>query len=191
LKSLNRRILTALFAAFYFSIFPLHEPLADGKAQTTGVSLPKASFQDAVSGDTMKYLGLPRQKNFSLNDIRGPIIVIELFSTYCTSCPRNVPILNDLYAAVEKDTQLKGRVNIVGIAIGNTGKEVESYKKTYDVLFPVLTDYDFRVHDALGNPRVPYTFFVKKSPKGKAVVESHQGVLESSEFALKKVRSLK
>jgi hypothetical protein len=86
---------------------------------------------------------------------------------------------------------LKEKVKIFGIAIGNTGKEVESYKEKYNVLFPVLTDYDFSAHDILGNPRVPYTIFVMKTAKGKAIVDSHQGVLDSAEVVLQKVRSLK
>jgi peroxiredoxin len=138
----------------------------------------------------MKYLGLSRQKNFSLNDIQGSLLVIELFSTYCTSCPRNVPIMNDVYATVEKDAKLKGKVKVFGIAIGNTGKEVEAYNKAYNVLFPVLTDYDFSVHSALGSPRVPHTIFLRKPAKGKTIVDSHQGVLDSTENVLKKIQSL-
>ncbi len=138
----------------------------------------------------MNYLGLSRKKNFSLDDIRGSIIIIELFSTYCISCPKNVPILNDVYTAIEKDARMKGTVKIVGIAIGNTRKEVENYNKAYNVLFPVLTDYDFAVHDSLGNPRVPYTIFVSKTAKGKTIVDSHHGVLDSTENVLKKVQSL-
>ena len=51
-------------------------------------------------------------------------------------------------------------------------------------------NYDFAVHDALGNPRVPYTIYVQKTAKGKIVVDIHQGVLDSAETVLKKVRSL-
>jgi hypothetical protein len=166
------------------------ETPADGESWSKKSSLPKISFKDAVSSETMKYLGLPRQRKFSLDDIQGTFLVIELFSTYCMSCPKNIPVMNEVYTAVGKDATLRGKIKVFGIAIGNTVKEVESYKKAHHVLFPVVTDYDFIVHDTLGNPRVPYTMFVKRPAKGKTIVESHQGVLDSAETVLKKVRTL-
>jgi AhpC/TSA family len=187
---LNRGILVTLAAIFCFAVFPIHLTYADGKTLSKGTSLPRISFKDAVSGDTMNYLGLSRKSNFSLDDIHGSLLIIELFSTYCTSCPRNVPILNDVYTRIERDTRMKGKIKILAIAIGNTGKEVESYKAAYNVLFPVLTDLNFSVHDAFGNPRVPYTIFVRKTAKGKTIIDSHQGVLDSTENVLKKVHSL-
>ena len=138
----------------------------------------------------MAYLGLNRKKNFTSDDMRGALFIVEVFSTYCTMCPKNIPILNNVYDAIEKDVRSRGKTKIFGIAIGNTVREVENYKKEYKVLFPVLTDYDFAVHDALGKPRVPYTMYVQKTAKGKTVVDVHQGVLDSAETVLKKVRSL-
>jgi peroxiredoxin len=187
---LNRRILAVLLAFFCFFVICLDETNADGTSQIKGTALPKVFFKDVASGEALKYLDLRRQKNFSLNDIPGSVLVIELFSTYCTTCPKNVPIMNDVFTAVEKDPRLRGKVKVFGIGIGNTRKEVEDYRKAHGMIFPVLTDYDFAVHDALGNPRVPCTMFVKKSAKGKKIVDIHQGVLDSAEAVLKKVRML-
>lgn len=187
---MNSRIIVVLVSILYFFLFPFSETNANGKSALKGKHVPKMTFKDTVSSETMTYLGLSQKKNFSPDDMRGSLFIIEIFSTYCFSCPRNVPILNDVYIAVEKDARTKGKIKIFGIAIGNTLREVESYKAEYKVLFPVLTDYDFAVHDALGNPRVPYTIYVKKMGKGKTVVDMHQGVLDSAETVLKKVRSL-
>lgn len=187
---MDRRIPIALLGLFFFCIFCSAETVANGKSQAKIASLPTIVFKDAVPVETRQYLGLSKQRNFSFKDIEGSLIVIELFSTYCMTCPKNVPIINDVYRAVEKDPKLKGRVKVIGIAIGNTAKEVESYKKAHNLLFPVLTDYDFSVHDILGNPRVPYTMFVKGSAGAKKIVDSHQGLLDSAEMVLKTVRGL-
>jgi hypothetical protein len=187
---LNNKILVVIISILYFSVFSFGEAYADGKPLSKGAKLPKMSFKDTVSSETMAYLGLNRKKNFTSDDMRGSLFIVEIFSTYCTSCPRNVPILNNVYDAIEKDVRSRGKIKIFGIAIGNTNNEVETYKAAYKVLFPVLTDFDFSVHDALGKPRVPYTIYVKKTAKGKSVVDIHQGVLDSAETVLKKVRSL-
>ncbi len=149
--------------------------------------LPEIVFKDAISAETMAYLGIPLRKNFSINNMQGSLFVVEIFNTYCVSCPRNVPMLNGVFKAVEKKgAAIKGDTKVFGIAIGNTKTEAESYKTQHNVLYPVLTDYDFAVHNMLGNPRVPYTICIRKTPKGNIIVHSHQGVLESAESILKK-----
>jgi AhpC/TSA family len=187
---LNNKILVVLISICYFSVISPSDVCSEGKPLSKGTHLPKISFKDTVSRETMAYLGLNRKKNFTSDDMRGSLFIVEVFSTYCTMCPKNIPILNDVYDAIQKDARSKGKIKIFGIAIGNTGNEVETYKAAYKVLFPVLTDFDFSVHDALGKPRVPYTIYVKKTAKGKSVVDIHQGVLDSAEIVLKKVQSL-
>jgi len=164
---------------------------AGGEMSYRNEPFPKISFKDPVSHHAMSYLGLNRRQNFSLDNMKGFFFIIEFFNTYCTSCPRDVPILNDVMTAIEQDASLKGRVKVFGIAIGNTVREVENYHTQHHVLFPVITDSDFTVHGALGSPRVPYTMFVKRTARGNIVVESHQGVLGSAEHVLKVVQSFK
>lgn len=120
--------------------------------------------------------------------MNATILLIEVFSTYCTSCPKNVPILNTVYSAVEDDPVLKGKVKVIGIAVGNTGNEIESFKKEYKVLYPVLSDLLFTLHKSLGNPRVPYTILIRKNVKGNIVVYVHQGVIDSPDLILNNIR---
>ncbi len=137
----------------------------------------------------MEYLGARGKKTVRLDDMRGSLFIVEVFSAYCVSCPKNVPVLNAVYASVEKDPLLRGRVKVFAIAIGNTAEEAKRYVAAHSLLFPVFTDYDFTIHDKLGRPRVPFTLYVKKTSKKKTVVGVHQGVLDSADFVLKNVRS--
>ena len=187
---MNNKIPAVLISILFFSIFFFCDVYADDKPLSKGKQLPRLSFKDTVSGETMAYLGLKRRKNFTSDDMRGSLFIVEVFSTYCTMCPKNVPILNNVYDAIQKDDRSKGKIKIFGIAIGNTGKEVETYKTDYNILFPVLTDLEFSVHDTLGKPRVPYTIYVQNTGKRKTIVDIHEGVLDSAETVLNKVRSL-
>lgn len=187
---MNKRRLTILLVFLFASAFSLSQIYANGMSLPKAGYLPKIFFKDSASIEAMKYLGLSRKKNFSLDDMHGSLFVIEVFNTYCTTCPRNVPVLNDVYAAVEKNAEEKRTIKVFGIAIGNTEKEAGDYKTRHNVLFPVLTDYDFSIHSTLGNPRVPYTLYLKKTAKGYLVVDTHQGVLDSAVAFLEKVRML-
>jgi hypothetical protein len=60
--------------------------------------------------------------------------------------------------------------------------EVETFKKTYGVLFPVLLDTDYKAHDAVGEPRVPFLIIAKRDGRGKWIVVSTKvGLMGTSE----------
>jgi len=185
---LKNRVILSLTILFLFLsncfAFAETKPIAEG------APLPGAIFQDHLSKEERSYLGLSLKTQFSLKDMNGTLLLIEIFSTYCTSCPKNVPVINTIYSAVEDDPVLKGKVKLIGIAVGNTGNEIESFKREYKVLYPVLGDLLFTLHKALGNPRVPVTILVKNTAKGNIVVHVRQGVLDSPDDVLKKIRGL-
>lgn len=175
--------------AFCLSPIPTLRSDADVLAGKRGTRLPKIIFRNAVSNETKAYLGVSRVKDFSLRDIGGSLYVIEVFSTYCISCPKNVPILNEVYRTLDRDAITSKKVKIFGIAIGNTEREIEHYIAAHQVVYPILSDPDFSIHRVLGNPRVPYTMFVRKTSRGPVLLDTHQGVLDSAESVFKKVRS--
>jgi hypothetical protein len=153
---------------------------AETKPIKKGAPFPHIIFKDTASKEAEKNLGLIRKSNFSFREIAGSLTIIEVFNTYCVSCPRNVPVLNKLYSAIENDPKLMGKVKLISIAVGNNQNEVKDYRNLHKVLYPVLTDLDFSVHETLGSPRVPYAIFVKRNAKGKDIVaDIHPGIFNS------------
>lgn len=189
MKNSNRKALLCLFIVLFLSLFLCLRIDADVLAGERGTRLPKILFRNTVSNEAKAYLGLPRTKDFSLSDIGGSLYVIEVFSAYCTSCPKNVPILNEVYRTFTRDAITNKKVKIFGIAIGNTEREIEQYRAAHHVAYPILSDSDFSIHRALGNPRVPYTMFVKRTPRSAVLLDTHQGVLDTPESVIKKVRA--
>ena len=171
------------FLLLFFCLWSENSPAyADAKPIAKGALFPDVTFTDALTKESRSYLGIPWKKKFSLKDMKGTLFVFEVFSTYCLSCPKNIPILNTVYANTKNDPALKGKVKVMGIAVGNTENEIKQYNKEFKVSYIVLTDYSFAVHKALGNVRVPFTIFVKRDVRGRcAVVATHQGVYDSEE----------
>ena len=164
---------------------------AEARPIARGDNFPNLDFRDTLSRADRAYLGIGKKKTFSIKDVKGDLFIFEIFSTYCMSCPRNVPVLNTVYSMVNNDPKLRQKVKVVSVAIGNTRNEAESYKRDYKVLYPMLTDFTFAVHKALGNPRVPYTIIAKRDARGKnVVVYTSLGVIESADGLLKQVRKL-
>jgi thiol-disulfide isomerase/thioredoxin len=177
-----------LFFCLWSGNFPAY---AETKPIAKGALFPNVAFSDLLTKDSRLYIGIPPKKKFSLKDMKGTLFVFEVFSTYCLSCPKNIPVFNAVYANARSDAAFRGKVKVIGIAVGNTAGEMQQYNKEFKVLYPVLTDYSFAVHKALGNVRVPFTIFVKKDVRGRCVVvATHQGVYDTAEEVIKTLQAL-
>jgi len=180
------------FLTVFISFFLLYG-LVQGETKPIGFAIPfpDFTFKHMLSKGEQTYLGTPQKGFFSFREIRGSLFLIEFLNSYCYNCQKQAPIFNEVYALVEKDPKLKGRVKIIGIAAGNSLAEVKHYKKEYKIPYPILPDSEFDAHNAVGSPRTPFTIWVRRDTQGKAVVVStHLGGIESAEKAIEETRAV-
>lgn len=103
---------------------------------------------------------------FSLPKPRDGVVIIEIFSMYCPYCQREAPNVNKLYDRIQANPNLKSKMRLVGIGVGNSAYEVDVFRKRYNISFPLYSDGDFKMHKNLGEPRTPYFIGVKINPDG-------------------------
>ena len=151
---------------------------------------PNIAFQNSLTAGQQLYLGLDKKSPFSLNDIKSPLILVELTNTYCVSCKKNIKIFNEVFKKTQSDKKLKENFKVIGIAIGNNKIEVNHFKNENKILYPIIIDPEFTVHKALGEPRVPYTIFIKRDSKGKhIVVNTHRGKYDSADEVMNEIKN--
>lgn len=180
------------FLTIFMSFFLLYG-LVHGETKPVGFAIPfpDLTFKHMLSKSEQTYLGIPQKGFFSFREIRGSLFLVEFLSTYCYNCQKQAPIFNEVYASVEKDPKLRGKVKIIGIAAGNNLAEVEQYKKEYKIPYPILPDSKFNAHNAVGSPRTPFTIWVRKDIQGKGVVVStHLGAVESAKKAIEETKAV-
>ena len=141
-----------------------------------GGTLPAFSLPIPKDSSEKTYLGLSGDGPFKVPQIKAEVVLIELFSLYCPYCQSSAPGLNELYQLIENNPETKGKIKMIGIGAGNSAFEVETFKKTYDVLFPLFPDKDFAIHKALGDARTPYFIAIKiKADRTHEVIHSELG----------------
>jgi len=74
--------------------------------------------------------------------------------------------VNELYQAIQTRKDLKDKMKLIGIGVGNTDFEVNFFRKKYEVPFPLFSDEDLAVHSALGKVRTPYFLGIRLNSDG-------------------------
>ena len=140
--------------------------LAANKPPEKGEGLPGINLPVPKNPDERNYLGLSGSGLFKIPQIKAKAVLIEIFSMYCPYCQKDAPGVNELYRLIENNPDIKNKVKLIGIGAGNSPYEVEVFKKTYDVPFPLFPDKDFVIHKACGEVRTPYYMVVKMNEDG-------------------------
>jgi len=180
----NVMVVASIMIICTFSAFAI---AADsGKPVIDAVALGNIglSFVDNVNQRT--YLGLSTHSAPSLGQVAAERVILIIFNSFCTICQADARVMNAFYQMIEDDPDLKGRTKMIGIGAGNTPMEVEEFRKTYEVPFPLIPDPNFAVNTAVkSNLRIPMVV-TAKIRKGRTleVLNTHLGEAKSMDDLL-------
>jgi thiol-disulfide isomerase/thioredoxin len=143
----------------------------------TGDLFPEIALQAPSDPQDRLYLGLSEDKTFTLDNIRGNLVLVEMMSVYCSSCRTQAPIYNKLYELIQNDPKTRGQIKMLAIAAGNGDEEVKEFRENYKVPFPVIPDPGFSMHQAIGSSPTPFSIYVRQDASGRMgrVIDTHLG----------------
>lgn len=134
---------------------------AENRPPLAGDVLPEIVLPTSQNPLHREYLGLKTGGTFKIPQIAADIVIIEIFSMYCPHCQREAPTVNDFYQKIQNDINLKDKVKMIGIGVGNSDFEINFFRKKYDIPFPLFSDADFIIHKKVGEVRTPYFIGIK------------------------------
>jgi peroxiredoxin len=154
-----------------------------------GEAFPEIRLPVPESPNHRDYLGTGEGKHFSLSDIDGEFVLVQIFSMYCPHCQRDAPNANALFNKLTADPALNRNVKMLGIGAGNSAFEINIFKKKFNIEFPLFPDGDYDIHKELGEVRTPYFFLVKTTGENpRRVFFSRLGGIEDVDPFLKRLK---
>lgn len=96
-------------------------------------------------------------------------------------------MLNKLYALVEQDAALKGKVKFLAVGQGNDDNAVKMWKTFHKIPFPQIADPKSTYGDAINFHPYPVSVILDKSGK---MLWVHIGAFDSAEEALKEIKAV-
>ena len=156
-----------------------------GSLPKVGTSLPE--FTITASDKDRSYLGVGAEKEFTFDNIKGRLVLIEIVGVYCPVCHKQFPKMRKLFFQIAKDKALAEKVKFLAITVGGNVNEIAYLKKQFKIPYPVVPDLKFKIHKLLGEPRTPFTILVKNDRK---IVYAHLGLIGDFDKFLANIRKL-
>jgi cytochrome c biogenesis protein CcmG/thiol:disulfide interchange protein DsbE len=106
----------------------------------------------------------------SLDSLRGRVVLVNFWATWCEPCESEMPAMERLYAALPRD-----EFELVAISIDEAGDSVRAFQDEYRLSFPILLDPQSAVYDAYQTMGVPESLLVDRDGR---IVERYVGPRE-------------
>lgn len=190
-KSIKKMILilaVSLFAFFFYALVSV----AEKSTVIKGKPFPHIKLTAPTDKPSQNYLGLSGEPEFSIEDIKGELVIVEIMNIYCHSCQSKAPINNKLYAQIQSDPEIKGRIKMLAIAVGSMDMHIKMFKDEYNTPYPMIPDPKLAVYDLMENGPVPQTLYILKNNEKKTnvVSEIKIGIVPDSTEIVKHIKEL-
>jgi thiol-disulfide isomerase/thioredoxin len=132
-----------------------------------------ANREDLVAGAQAPDFSLPMLDGEVLNSktLKGNIVVLNFWATWCQPCMAELPVLKDLAAT--------SRVKIIGIALDEEGaKVVKPFVADHGINYPVVIG-DQDVFEQFNGLAIPYSLLLDSS---QHIVKIYRGPISKEEI---------
>ncbi len=167
---------------FAIVLLSLNGPvLAEDSLPAKGGKLPNINLPIPKDSGGKTYLGLSGEGLFKIPQIKAEGVLIQVFNTYCPVCQTNASAMGDLYRQIESNPNLKDKLKLIAIGVGNNSLEADVFKQTYHVPFPIFPDENYEIHQVLGEVRTPFFIALKLTGDGyQEIVHTQLGGLKDA-----------
>ncbi len=128
--------------------------------------LPAASLTGPAPDFTLKSRG---GENIKLSELRGQVVMINFWASWCGPCRQEMPLLDQLYQRY----QPMG-FTLLGVNVEEDSRAADKILKEIPVSFPVLYDKKNQVSESYQVRAMPSTFLIDRDGKVRYLHKGYQ-----------------
>jgi cytochrome c biogenesis protein CcmG/thiol:disulfide interchange protein DsbE len=100
----------------------------------------------------------------SLRDLRGKVVLVNVFASWCVQCAQEASVLE------QAQRMLTGQDGtVLGVTYLDNSSDDETFMRTYHLTYPVLRDVSGDFARGLGTTGVPESFVINRSGRIQAL----------------------
>jgi peroxiredoxin len=119
----------------------------------------------SLDGDTIR-----------MRDLRGKVVIVDFWASWCQPCREEMPVLNRLY-----DRYKEQGLVVVGVSQDTRPQNARGFLRRTRVDFPIVIDDDHEVAGRYSPPRMPSSYIVDRRGVVRHV---HEGFRSGDERTL-------
>jgi len=141
---------TALLALLAFGV------AGQGTSTSIDAAVAKGRFPPAPN-QRMALPMLGSSGTESLSDLRGKVVVLNVFASWCDPCKAEAPILEQ-----EQRRLVRHGGTVLGVTYLDNSNDSEQFVHQWHITYPVLRDIDGNFVRSFGTTGVPETFVINR-----------------------------
>lgn len=110
------------------------------------------------------------EARLALDDLRGRVVLVNFWATWCEPCEREMPAMERLYGLLPRD-----EFEMVAVAIDDEEALVQGFQDDYELSFPIVLDLDQAVYQTYQTMGVPESLLIDREGR---VIERYVGPRE-------------
>lgn len=111
---------------------------------------------------TLPLLG--RSGREDLADLKGKVVVVNVFASWCVPCAAEAPVLEQAQKQIASDN-----ATVLGVTYLDAAPQSEQFVKSHGITYPVVRDVDGDLTHAFGATGVPETYIINREGKVAAI----------------------
>ena len=134
-----------------------------GTSTSIDASVARGDFPMAPKANSaLPVLG--SSKTESLANLRGKVVILNVFASWCDPCQAEAPILEQ-----EQRKLVRSNATILGVTYLDNSRDSERFVRQWHLTYPVIRDISGNFVKSFGTTGVPETFVINRAGRIQAV----------------------